>query len=190
MHVTSASVNDYKIKKIVLWVGNFDYGVKRPDNMLRIWKMIEEHCPDWELYMLGDGPSYDICKRMSRELELKNVRFLGRLNPDKYYHEAQILCLTSVHECFPMVLLEGMHNGLALLAFDSFTSASLLVKEFQNGKLITPFDIEQYAKELINVIKDEDIRKYFQQQSKLAAEMFNEDQIYYKWIQVINDIKS
>ena len=28
-------------EQIVVWVGTFDYSVKRPDNMLRIWKQVE-----------------------------------------------------------------------------------------------------------------------------------------------------
>lgn len=175
-------------KKHVLWVGNFDYKVKRPDNMLRIWKKIEEKGTDWTLYMLGDGASLQHCKKIATEFGLRNVVFTGRTDPSQYYREAEILCSTSVHECFPMVLLEGMNNGLALVAFDSFTSAELLVEECDNGKLVNAFDINEYAKKLMEIMLDVEERHRLQKNSYISADRFSEDRVYSKWSRILNEI--
>lgn len=170
-----------KHSKIVLWVGSFDYSVKRPDNMLRIWSKVEQSYPEWTLYMLGDGVSLNDCMEMASKLGLHNVYFMGRVAPDDYYKEAEILCMTSVHECFPMVLLEGMNNGLALVAFDSFTSAKLLVEEEDNGKLVSPFDIDEYVKTLGELLNNTQERHRLQTNSLRAAKRFSEDIIFNMW---------
>ena len=175
-------------KKHVLWVGNFDYHIKRPDYMLKIWQIVEKQCPDWRLYMLGDGVSLTYCKRMASDMKLSNVIFTGRVNPMDYYRDAEILCTTSVHECFPMVLLEGMNNALALLAFDSFTSAKLLIEDGKNGELVKAFNIEEYAKSLIEVITNDDKRHYLQRNSLLSADRFCEDKVYSMWSKLLNEI--
>lgn len=173
-------------KKHVLWVGNFDYHIKRPDNMLRIWSKVESKCPDWKLYMLGDGCSLGYCKQMAVNLGLRNVIFTGRVNPQKYYDEAEILCTTSVHECFPMILLEGMNNDMALVAFDSFTSAKLLVKEKDNGKLAKAFDIKEYSDTLLTLMTDTKERHRLQSNAKISAERFSEERIYDMWMDLFN----
>ena len=175
-----------KRDKNVLWVGNFDYHVKRPDNMLKIWKEVEQNCPDWKLYMLGDGPSYDCCKKMSKELGLNNVFFMGRVNPTEYYRSAEVICLTSVHECFPMVLLEGMNYGLAIVAFNSFTSANLLIEKGGNGRLVQSFNIEEYAKTLSKLLSQKEEREKLQNKAQVAANRFSEDAIYKMWKQLFD----
>ena len=176
-------------KKHVLWVGNFDYHIKRPDNMLRVWSKIETMCPDWKLYMIGDGNSLAYCQRMSKDMALQNVCFTGRVKPENYYRKAEVLCTTSVHECFPMVLLEGLNYGLALMAFNSFTSAKLLVEENGNGKLIKPFNVDEYAKVLMSIIQDDKARQRMQCNAARAANHFSEEQVYGMWKKLFNEIK-
>lgn len=175
-------------KKHVLWVGHFDYHIKRPDNMLRIWQKVESHFPEWSLYMLGDGVSLEYCKKMAGNMGLHNVVFTGRVPPQSYYQEAEILCTTSIHECFPMVLLEGMNNELVLMAFNSFTSAELLVTEKDNGILVPPFDIDKYAESLAYLMKEEGERRRLQSNSKKALERFSEEHIYEMWENLFSEI--
>ena len=182
-----SKVNSKK-EKHVLWVGNFDYNIKRPDNMLRIWKNVEPKFPDWKLYMLGDGVSFEYCMQMAVSFGLKNVVFTGRVNPQSYYDEAEILCTTSVHECFPMVMLEGMNNGMALVAFDSFTSAKLLVEEKDNGKLVKAFDINEYSDTLMSLMFDDKERHRLQNNAILSAERFSEDRIYEMCMNLFNNL--
>lgn len=175
-------------KKHVLWVGNFDYHIKRPDNMLRIWQKVENQFPDWSLYMLGSGASLECCKQMAEDMGLHNVVFTGRVSPQEYYQEAEILCTTSIHECFPMVLLEGMNYELALIGFNSFTSAELLVTEKNNGKLVEPFDINRYADTLSKLMSDDKERSELRSNSKIAIERFSEDRVFKMWEQLLAEI--
>lgn len=176
-------------KKHVLWVGNFDYHIKRPDNMLRIWQKVEPQFPEWTLFMLGSGDSLSCCKKMAEDMGLRNVVFTGRVKPQEYYQEAEILCTTSIHECFPMVLLEGMNYELALMGFNSFTSAELLVTEKENGKLAQPFDIDQYAKTLSELMSDDAERSKMRYNSKTAVNRFTEDMVFEMWEKLFKEIK-
>lgn len=177
-------------KKHVLWIGNFDYRVKRPDNMLRVWKKIEEKGTDWKLFMLGDGASLQHCKKIATEYGLRNVVFTGRTDPSQYYREAEILCSTSVHECFPMVLLEGMKYGLALMSFNCYTSAELLVTECDNGRLVEPFNIDKYVDTLYELMINEELRGRLQSNSKHSFARFSEDNIYLKWEKMFTSLNS
>ena len=65
--------------------------------------------PEWNLKIIGDGPDKKKLEYMSRRLD--RISFLGFQNPEPYYREASILCMTSNHEGFGMVLIESRTQG-------------------------------------------------------------------------------
>lgn len=173
-------------EKIVLWVGTFDYSVKRPDNMLRIWKIVENQHPDWTLLMLGDGPSWQEMQQMSKSLELKHVFFKGRIVPDEYYKKALIACVTSVHEAFPMVVLEAQRVGCIPVVNNSFTSIPMLIEDRVNGCIVKAFDNADFAKVLSALMDDFEKQKQISRLAIENAKRFSLDNIYEQWKILLN----
>lgn len=173
-------------EKIVLWVGTFDYSVKRPDNMLRIWKIVENQHPDWTLLMLGDGPSWQEMQEMSKSLELKHVFFKGRIVPDEYYNKALIACVTSVHEAFPMVVLEAQRVGCIPVVNNSFTSIPMLIEDRVNGCIVKAFDNADFAKVLSALMDDSEKQKQISRRAIENAKRFSLDNIYEQWKILLN----
>ena len=181
----NAHVSESK-EKIVLWVGTFDYSVKRPDNMLRIWKIVENQHPDWTLLMLGDGPSWQEMQQMSKSLELKHVFFKGRIVPDEYYDKALIACVTSVHEAFPMVVLEAQRVGCIPVVNNSFTSIPMLIEDRVNGCIVKAFDNADFAKVLSALMDDSEKQKQISRRAIENAKRFSLDNIYEQWKILLN----
>ncbi len=179
---------DVTKQKMVLWVGTFDYAIKRPDLMLDVWELLCKNHSDWSLYMLGDGPSLEDTKRLSKLMGLKNIDFKGRVNPKEYYEVASIQCMTSVHEAFPMVPLEAMSNSIPVIAFNSFTSAPLIIEEGLNGILIPPFDTKHYADSLRLLIEDEAMRSSMSWKARQSVNRFSEEKIFDLWQQLFEHI--
>lgn len=173
-------------EKIVLWVGTFDYSVKRPDNMLRIWKIVENQHPDWTLLMLGDGPSWQEMQQMSKSLELKHVFFKGRIVPDEYYDKALIACVTSVHEAFSMVVLEAQRVGCIPVVNNSFTSIPMLIEDRVNGCIVKAFDNADFAKVLSALMDDSEKQKQISRRAIENAKRFSLDNIYEQWKILLN----
>ena len=174
--------------KSVLWVGKFDYSIKRPDLMLHIWSEVEEKHPEWVLLMLGDGPSLNEMKRLSQSLRLKNVVFPGRVDPMPYYRHAHIQCVTSVHEAFPMVPLESMIESNPVIAFNCYTSANYVIKDKENGFLIEPFDIQSYAKCLSCLLDDNQLRSKMGLSARESVSRFSADTVYSLWQQLFETL--
>lgn len=171
--------------KIVLWVGTFDYSIKRPDNMLRIWAQIETKHTDWTLVMLGDGPSLEEMKILSKKLGLKYVRFEGRVNPEKYYRQAPICCVTSVHEAFPMVILESQKYGCVPVVNNCFTSAPLLVQDGENGRLVPAFDNKTFAETIDDLMCNTKKTQEMGRTAQKSVQRFSLSNIYAKWMGVL-----
>ena len=172
-------------EKIVLWVGNFDYSIKRPDNMLRIWKQVEAKHPDWKLFMLGNGPSWEEMKAMSHSLGLKQVRFVGRINPEEYYKQALISCITSVHEAFPMVVIESQKYGCITVVNNSFTSAPFLIQDGINGCLVLAFNNNAFAEAIDSLMNNSERLKMMSAKAKESVKRFSLDNVYKEWMQTL-----
>lgn len=139
--------------KNVLLVGRLEKQ-KAVENMLAVWQRIEAKNREWQLYILGDGSQAPMLKKKAAEWKLQNVHFVGNTDPKAYYANASVLCLTSLYEGFPMVLLECRAYGLVPLCFDTFAAASDLIRNDCDGFLIPPFDCQRYADRLLGLMEN------------------------------------
>ena len=69
-------------------------------------------------------------------------------DPAPYYRKARILCLTSTHEGMPMVINEALSYGCTPIAFNSFHAAEDMLPDRETGRLIPPFSLRLFAREL------------------------------------------
>lgn len=171
--------------KTVLWVATVDIPVKRIDYMLDAWSRICDRFPDWQLNILGDGPQLQTAKYIASNLNLKNVNFIGRVDPKNYYTSAEILCVTSSHEAFPMVLLEALQYGVVPIVNNSFHTASEILANGKYGLLAKPFDLNDFTNQLSNLISNDLLRKQLQNQSKSALRKYSPNTIYALWQSII-----
>lgn len=176
-----------KIKE-VLWVGTPDFSIKRIDLALRIWALIEVTHPDWSLTILGDSSSLQKAKNLANQLNLSTVNFIGRQNPNEYYKRASMLIMTSTTESFGLVLVEAMHFGVVPFVFDSFPASKDIIKNEKSGFLIKSFDINLYAKKIIELIEDSGKRYIIAQNSITKSKDFNLDVIIKQWISLLNSL--
>lgn len=72
---------------------------------------------DWEVCIAGDGPYLPTLKQLARELGVK-ANFLGMIPRDelqRLFATSRVFVFTSSQENFPMVLLEAMAGGCAVV---------------------------------------------------------------------------
>jgi glycosyltransferase involved in cell wall biosynthesis len=76
---------------------------------------------DWEYVVAGDGPYLPQLMKQAARLRAP-VRFVGFVDSHtlrSYYEEARVLVFPSIRENFPMVLLEAMDAGCAVITTDA-----------------------------------------------------------------------
>jgi glycosyltransferase involved in cell wall biosynthesis len=76
---------------------------------------------DWEYVIAGDGPYLPQLKEQAERLGAP-VRFIGFVDSQtlrSYYEQARIFVFPSVRENFPMVLIEAMDAGCAVVTTDA-----------------------------------------------------------------------
>ena len=179
-------INPYTLQwkprsKTVLWVATIDFKIKRVDLMLRIWKLVQDSHPDWTLKILGDSSFTEQAKNYARQVGVNNVNFEGRVNPESYYLDAQIACVTSTHESFSMVIIESFKYGVVPFAFDSFPASTEIINNGIDGIVIPAFNVEEYARQLSALMGDKDRREKMRLQSYESAKKYYSSKIYCEW---------
>ena len=104
---------------------------------------------EWTLDIVGDGSQREELENLVKELGIENrIKFYGfRDDTDRFMSEASCLLFPSHSEGFGLVVSEALAVGLPVLASDLEP-----LREFSNGKLIQPDDVEEWKKSIENVI--------------------------------------
>lgn len=183
-------VGDARFEKenILLYVGRLAKGEKRPDRLVSIWKKLYKRFPDWKMVIVGDGPEREALIKKSRGLE--RIYFEGFKNPAEYYKRASIFCMTSNFEGWPMVLAEAMVNGVVPLAFDSYASVRDIIECGKTGFLIKPFDLDEYAGKLAELMHNDGLRADIGENAKKSVKKFSKEKITDEWVNLFKELKS
>lgn len=170
----------------VLWIGTTEFQTKRLDFMLDVWSIVYKNNPDWTLKVLGDGPALTMAKELVKREHIANVSFEGRVDPTKYLESAKIICVTSSHESFSLVTIEGLASGVYPVIINSFPAASMLIKDQENGSLVKAFSRDEFAKELNRVMNSP-----LPSPESLAAsvEKYSPEQAYQNWMALFDSLE-
>jgi len=89
--------------------------------------------PNMRLTIAGDGPEYQVLKKLIWDLNLERQVFLyGRASRDevkRLLHDSDAFVLSSKHETFGVVLIEAMSCGLPVLATRCGGPESIVIDE-------------------------------------------------------------
>ncbi|HDL7645851.1 TPA: glycosyltransferase family 4 protein [Yersinia enterocolitica] len=173
----------------VLALGRLTYQ-KGFDLLLDIWAKVEETNNGWKLIIAGDGEDKQLLLDKIKILNLKNVKLLPSTpHVSDLYDQSGIYVMTSRFEGFPMVLLEAKASGLPIIAYDCDTGPSELIINNEDGFLIPFSDSSAFARQLILLMNDDDLRKSMSLRSLKNAEKYKiEVVIGDKWKNLIEKI--
>jgi glycosyltransferase involved in cell wall biosynthesis len=130
----------------------------------------------WECVMIGDGPLLDEVKRLVVELELQE-RFqfpgwLGRAEVLDWFNRSDILFMPPLSEGLPVVGVEALSKGLAIVAsrVGGFVD---LVSDNRNGYLLDPEDSTGFSTSLRRLLSDAGCLSSFRAASLDMARRFD-----------------
>ena len=184
------SVNWSEKKDEILFVGRLSYSEKRVDRLLKVWKKIYKYFPTLSLNIVGVGDDRNRLEQIAVKYKLERVFFRGYQSPEIYYRQAKMICLTSNHEGYPMVLIEGMQYGCVPIVFDSFGGASDLISNDKNGFLVKAFDISAYATTISNFIKNVNIQESMSMNAVSSSRKYDIEDISFLWQDLLTKIKN
>ncbi len=157
----------------IIFAGRF-MEQKNPAHLVRALAELKDL--SWQCVMLGDGPLLNEVQDLIKENNLQTrFKLLGWVSPDvvlAWFAKAQILCLPSRSEGLPIVGVQAMGMGMALVLSEAGGNVEL-VKQGENGFLFTAGDIAALADCLRILLSSPERLKLAQEKSLALAKAFD-----------------
>jgi len=112
----------------------------------------------WTLDICGDGPDLQRLRAQTPAALLDRVRWRGWVaGPDESLADADLMCLPSRAEAFPLVVLEAMARGVPVVA-SAVCAVGDILDDGAAGLLVDPISIEGWRAALRTAITDPRLR--------------------------------
>lgn len=125
--------------------------------LLEAFALLRREHPEATLVLAGDGEQRPALETRARELGLADaVRFVGaqpRSAMPGWYASADVFCLPSIYEGFPLAILEAMAAGLPVVA-TAVAGVPEAVADGVTGRIVAPEDAAALARALLELVAD------------------------------------
>jgi len=175
--------------KRIISIGRYAYE-KGNDLLLRAWAIVQNSCDDWilDVYGMGDREPY---RQLMSELGIDESRchLYGSLADVKeQYLSSSVFALPSRFEGFGLVIIEAMSCGLPVVSFNCENGPRNIITDEQDGCLITPYDVEEYANKLLKLIHDKDYRQQMGINAYQASRRYAIENIATQWKDLFDEL--
>lgn len=132
---------------------------------------VRDLATEWELVIAGDGPCLAELKARAGG-ETGRIRFVGFVDKPTLrglYEEARVMVFPSLRENFPMVLLEAMDAGCAVITTDAEGCAEVIGDA---GLVVPKGDAAGIRDALRTLVDDSDLREELSRKASARVEQF------------------
>ena len=159
-------------EKILIHVSNFRK-VKRVEDVLRVFDKVRKEIPS-KLILIGDGPERASIDKLCKELDTcGDIHSLGKIKDvEKILGLADLFLLTSETESFGLAALEAMAAKVPVISTNTGGIPEVNVHGF-SGMLSNVGDVDDMAKNAIDILKDENSFQQFRQNAFEQAKKFS-----------------
>ncbi|NDU77222.1 glycosyltransferase [Actinomadura sp. DSM 109109] len=175
--------------KVVVAAGRLVH-TKGFDLLLRAFAPVAAEHPDWTLRIFGGGPRRDRLRALIDDLGLAGRAELRPRTRDlpAEMQRASVYVLSSRREGMPMVVIEAMGMGLAVVAFDCPTGPAELIDHGRDGLLVPAGDTGALTAALHMVIADPGLRDRLGEAALRSARAHHLDRVGPRWSRLIRDL--
>lgn len=157
------------------------------DLLLAAFAAVAAKHPDWTLDIFGNGP-----QREPLEQSVVDVGLGGQVRINaatdrlgEHMRNASVFVLSSRFEGFPLVLLEAMSAGLAVVSFDCPTGPSEILTDGTSGLLVPAEDVQALAAALDRIMVDESLRRRLAAAAPAAVLPYSPQQVGQRWDELL-----
>jgi glycosyltransferase involved in cell wall biosynthesis len=154
---------------------------KGPEFLIEALSSIIRKHPDVLLVFMGTGIQEKELKDLTHQRGLDNhVLFLGYISDKRYkamvLKAADIFCLPSLYECFPLAILEAMASGLPVIASDISGIPETIIHG-KNGLLCQPGNSSELEEAISYLIEQDSIRQEMGDLNKVLIKNYSWEEI-------------
>ena len=185
-------------KEIILYFNRI-IQLKGLDYLIKSFALLEKQMHNVFLLIAGDGPFKGECERIARNLNIKNILFVGWVDNTKqaadYYKACDIFVLPSIflggqYEGWGLVINEAMAFGKPIVTTDAVGAAPDMVKDGINGYVVKNKNIDELYKALYKILSDDKLKEKMSENSRKIFEEKNDfEKMYEEFKNAIEYVK-
>jgi glycosyltransferase involved in cell wall biosynthesis len=144
-------------KRVLAVVGRL-HSVKGQSYFLEAAQLLLPRFPDLLFLLIGEGPDRPAIEQKIKDLKLEQNVFMTGFYPrmNDLYPAIDILCMPSLMEGLPFVLLEAMSFGIPVIA-SRVGGIPEIVRDKINGLLVSSRDSAELARAMSELLSDREL---------------------------------
>jgi glycosyltransferase involved in cell wall biosynthesis len=166
--------------------------VKGFDQLILAWKLVHQKHPTWQLHIYGEAyvDTKVQLQNQINESQLQDVIFFKDSvdNLQEIMLEYSIYVLSSITECFPMVLLEAISVGLPIVSYDCPNGPRHIITNKNDGLLVANQNIHALVEGLFLLMENEIVRKKMGANAKKNAGKFEVAYVMQLWLNLFDKL--
>lgn len=176
-------------EKRVIAVGRYCHE-KGYDLLLQAWAKVQNACPEWQLFIFGDGDR-TVYEQMLGLLNIDNCRCIMKgctSDIQSEYVNSSLAVCSSRFEGFGLSIVEAMSCGLPVVSFDCPWGPRSIISNHEDGILVEKENALALADSLIMLIQDKERRIVMSQNAVKNAQRFDIELIAPKWKSLFEEV--
>jgi glycosyltransferase involved in cell wall biosynthesis len=173
-------------KTIFLFAGRIEKE-KGLDYLIHAVNKLRKKEKGFEVLLIGKGLDQEYFQELVTSLKLDDyIKFLGEKNKDEvidYYFRSDVFISPSLHESFPVTVLEAWAAKLPVIISD-VGGVSTICKDKENAIIIPPKDPKKISEAMSALIKDPKLRKKLGENGRKIVEK------NYGWDKIAKEMES
>jgi glycosyltransferase involved in cell wall biosynthesis len=172
--------------KRVIFVGRF-CRQKAVFDLLRIWDLVHQRYPDWNLSLYGEGEYKDILTEKVGSMNANVNVYPPTSEIFTRYIDSSIFVLTSLYEPFGLVIPEAMSCGLPVVSFEGDGPCDIIT-DGKDGFVVRDRNIVAFADRVCQLIEDKELRTKMGQQAIHSSQRYTAERIMPMWKELFNSL--
>lgn len=160
------------------------------DLLINAFGLIADQCPDWNIYIYGDGPEKEKLLLLINQKKLTERIIIKDPVSTIYeeYQQSEFYVLSSRYEGFPLVLNETMSCGIPCIAFRCKYGPEDIIVDGGNGLLVEKENIKELAQMILWMIEHTDERLRMGKAARETALRYKKSEIMRLWTDMFEKI--
>ena len=157
---------------------------------LRAFAIIQEAMPGASLIVAGDGPERRRIHELAAKLALKNVEFIGKLQPEDMptiYDRADVYLNSPSIDNMPNSIIEAFACGLPIVSTDA-GGIPYIVENGRTGLLVGVDDHEALAREALRLFREDTLADRLIASAREEVQKYTWKNVRAEWLRTYREL--